>query len=608
MRRFHHGHALAYVFVLGLAILILGVTYLRTNTTLSYNSSELRYQQLAEQAADAGLAYAQFCLQKTNSGSTAKPWGDSAGTMLQTASNCDGSAITSTPAPTLVNTPELRTRFTVGALENTEGFEGEVQRIAATGYTEVLSGGSVVRTVKAVKRHTVPRQTFVSPDLHQGIEFSCAISGSRDIPGSNTRRVLFCAGRNDYGQLGNDSTANSTAAVEVARESGVLGEKRVIALATGGFHACTIAADTSNNNHVYCWGRNNKGQLGNGNTTDASKPVEITNSGALNGKRIVTIAASYYNTYALDEEGRLYAWGDGSFSQIGNGSTADVNAPVLISTNGFLDTSGSAISNFYSTYQLDKIATGPRAANVCVIAGGSNFTTSHGAFCWGESQHTWGSSYQTGANGNGSYSTTARPRQIATVGGGIKDIVMDGYFNNDGGVNVETHACLLAADNSIHCWGHNGFNQIGDGTAVGSRPSPTAVATGQLGSNDHVSQLAATGRGMCALKAGEIYCWGRSINGTRTTPTRLTPPAGNPLRGAGATMLSGGSDQMCALSGYRWYCWGMNSQGQLGTGNKNNYFQPTFASVYSMRDYNPDYGTPWGGYPGIRTRMPRLMF
>ena len=62
--------------------------------------------------------------------------------------------------------------------------------------------------------------------------------------------------------------------------------------------------------HVYAWGTNASGQLGNGTTTKTSTPVEVKGVGGTgNLSGIVAISNNYTSSYALTSAGHLYAWG-----------------------------------------------------------------------------------------------------------------------------------------------------------------------------------------------------------------------------------------------------------------------------------------------------------
>jgi alpha-tubulin suppressor-like RCC1 family protein len=623
------GSVLAYVFVICLSVLLLGIGFLQSNGSVTRSIRDSYHQQLADEAAESGLAYAKYCLLKNNTPATTNPWSSAA---LQADTNCGGTIISGAPKPHLIDRTGLRTSFTVDEIHTVErtssGYEDlgdNVQQIVATGYTELLDeSDAVVKTYTSIKRHTVPRQTYQTTVVEQGIDYACSIVRHRDRSPNVDDRRIRCVGRNTYGQLGDNNPGTNVIQAhddmspdthDVLRETGVMEDMRVIDLTAGGFHACAIAADSSNNNRVYCWGRNDEGQLGMppaaslglcSGSRCSPKPVEITNNGALNGNRIVSIKASYKNTYALDEQGRLYAWGNNTFSQVGNGTATAVTTPTMIATNGFHNTSGSTISNFYDTYALDKIATGPRAANACVLARdlASDFDKSDGiALCWGTSQESFGGTpYRTGANGDGTLLTRNRPKQITAVGGtAIRDIVMDGYFKEDGGIAIETHACLLTETGVVQCWGNNSAKQV-NSSSTSHYTSPQVISAGDLGTNDNVSDIVAIGRATCALKAGKVYCWGTDVNGTQNTPTELTIPSGNPIEDLPVTGLTGGSDQTCAQVLYQSYCWGDNNYGQLGDRSTSDRSAPVKSPAFYENYFEP------GNYRHGRPIAPQWLF
>ncbi|MFZ2560333.1 MAG: hypothetical protein WAW91_01745 [Candidatus Nanoperiomorbaceae bacterium] len=76
-------------------------------------------------------------------------------------------------------------------------------------------------------------------------------------------------------------------------------------VSSGGLHTCAIAS----NNQPYCWGYGGYGQLGNNSTTDSSVPVAVTTSGVLAGKTIVSISAGGNYTCAIASDNQAYCGG-----------------------------------------------------------------------------------------------------------------------------------------------------------------------------------------------------------------------------------------------------------------------------------------------------------
>ncbi|MFZ2276735.1 MAG: choice-of-anchor D domain-containing protein, partial [Prosthecobacter sp.] len=139
-------------------------------------------------------------------------------------------------------------------------------------------------------------------------------------------------GLNTNGQLGNNSTTQSTVPVAVIT-SGILSGKSVVAIASGNYHNVVACSDGT----VATWGYNFNGQLGNNSTTNSSVPVAVVTSGTpLAGKAVITVSAGYGHCLALCSDGTVAAWGYGIFGQLGNNGTTQSTVPVAVTTSGTL--------------------------------------------------------------------------------------------------------------------------------------------------------------------------------------------------------------------------------------------------------------------------------
>ena len=143
-------------------------------------------------------------------------------------------------------------------------------------------------------------------------------------------------GNNAYGQLGNNSTANSSVPVAVSTTGALVG-KTVVAIAAGGGdldrpHSLALCSDGT----VVGWGYNGAGELGDNSGTDSPVPVAVNitaGTSALFGKTVVAIAAGSSHSLALCSDGTVAAWGDNFRGQLGNnGTTGSALVPVAVNT------------------------------------------------------------------------------------------------------------------------------------------------------------------------------------------------------------------------------------------------------------------------------------
>ena len=118
--------------------------------------------------------------------------------------------------------------------------------------------------------HSVP-----APVVHANFVAVFA-GGKNDILdhtcGLDVSGAASCWGANDFGQLGAASTETCHFAAGEACSTSplpVVGGLTFTTLALGDAHTCGLVAD----GHVYCWGRNDDGELGDGTTTTTSAPV-----------------------------------------------------------------------------------------------------------------------------------------------------------------------------------------------------------------------------------------------------------------------------------------------------------------------------------------------
>ena len=147
---------------------------------------------------------------------------------------------------------------------------------------------------------------------------------------------LWAWGRNNTGQLGDGSTTQRTTPVQIKpgtkfmKVSGGLDD----AGTNERFHSLAIDAD----GNLWAWGNNSYGQIGDGSTTQRTTPVQIKP-----GTKFKAIEAGCYSSYAIDTQNNLWVWGRNNERQLGTGNTTQYTTPVLSNRNDlvFTEISGS---------------------------------------------------------------------------------------------------------------------------------------------------------------------------------------------------------------------------------------------------------------------------
>jgi alpha-tubulin suppressor-like RCC1 family protein len=169
--------------------------------------------------------------------------------------------------------------------------------------------------------------TLPTVDLGTGEAAVGIVAGSIHTCARLTGGRLKCWGFNGYGQLGLNHTQNiGDGPNEMGNALPLvdLGTGKLAAdVVAGGYHACALLTDSS----VKCWGRNNYGQLGLGDTLSrGDTPNEMGNNlPALNlgtGKTAAMITAGAEHACARLNDGSAKCWGYNLEGQLGQGHTS----------------------------------------------------------------------------------------------------------------------------------------------------------------------------------------------------------------------------------------------------------------------------------------------
>lgn len=352
--------------------------------------------------------------------------------------------------------------------------------------------------------------------------------------------------------------------------------------------SAAIVTDPLGKDHLFTWGSNLYGQLGDGTILNRTAPIEITSLPEY--ERLIDVELGKNSSSVLLErengEIQLYMWGNNSSSQLGNSLNNIVLSPKI----------------FYSVpenwnivdYEVDAIS------SIAILEdekGNQHF-------------YTWG----TNANGilgneEGSKFETTSPIEITDK------FVSGAKFSNLSMNNV--HAGVVAKDNlgneHIYGWGYNEFGQVGNDETY-SVYSPTDITDKfEEGEVKHYSLGASTSSLVMENSNGDevLYTWGSNSFGELgtgeigtyvSTPTKVST-----LDNSEVKDIKGGEGFFVAIVTDEFendsiYTWGNNEYGQLGNGKTSNFVSsPTKISIES--DYLEINSIEVGSaYTGIVTK------
>lgn len=385
-----------------------------------------------------------------------------------------------------------------------------------------------------------------------------------------------CWGSASQGELGlGDTNKRGDASGEMGASlpSVSLGTgRKAVAIATGNYFTCAIL----DNGSVKCWGANDFGQLGLGDSSPrGSKPSDMGDAlPAVNlgtGRTAKAIGAGLKHVCALLDDDSVKCWGDNWYFQLGlgafdpkrgtsSGDMGDYLPPVALGT-------GRTVKS---------LAVGGAAQ--CALL--DNATTK----CWG-----WNAIGQLGLG-----DTTIRGESSSTMGNALAALDLGKGRTAKMHAVSSRSACALLDNGTIKCWGEGLHGELGAGlpstTRFGDNPGEMgdALVAVNLGTGRTATSISAgpMGSSICAaLDNGSLKCWGEHYplgigdsndRGDATGEMGDAMPAMSLGLGRTTKMVTHGISFMCALlDNDRVKCWGWNGSGQLGLGDVSDRTEPS---------------------------------
>ncbi len=363
--------------------------------------------------------------------------------------------------------------------------------------------------------------TYTGPidGLTLGLQHGCALYDEDDAR---------CWGGNDFRQLG--PTFGPMAGEGLSYE----GWEGPAVLVAGGAHTCAAEFEG-----VFCWGRNNHGQVSGVVETASGVVMVETGLAAEDLSNGVDIAAGLRHSCAAAGS-EVVCWGDHTDGQLGRPPSRDaITAPWRGPWESV----------------VEDIAAG--AFHNCALVAGE-------VFCWGANDHGQLGLPPSDPVPEGTPHRVSLPTTIVALAAG------------------PVHSCALDGEGTVFCWGGGESGELGHGERRSSATPITVVlpftaaqivaggGQGALRENDEgresLQLIESTGR-TCALDAeGRLACWGANGGGQLAPDSSsdlLTPTVLLPTHRF--ERLAIGGDASCGIDGDGLLCWGDGVAGQTGT-------------------------------------------
>jgi len=284
--------------------------------------------------------------------------------------------------------------------------------------------------------------------------------------------------------------------------------------------------------HLYAWGANTYGELGQGNITNYSSPKQV---GSLTNWFQISAFSLGGSIVAIKTDGTLWAWGWNNLGQLGLGNTTNYSSPKQV----------GALTNW------SQVSTG-KYHTLAIKTDGTLWS-------WG-SNHNGANTVGFGQLGLGNTTNYSSPKQVGSLTTWLS--VAGGSY----------HSIAVKTDGTLWAWGFNQYGQLG----IGNRTNYSSpVQVGSL--TNWSSKIYNNPYNSLAIKSdGTLWTWGNNGSGQlgQNNTTNYSSPKQVGALTNWLNVSAGYSNSLSTKTDGTLWTWGYNNQGQLGFSNIVNYSSP----------------------------------